>query len=121
MSVLDPERVSVRVPATSANLGPAFDCAGLALTHHDVLDFAVVPDGLTVDADGGLLVTPDGTPHVTPVGGVVAAVTPAVTPAVDTGLRNTPEPTVRTVAISRMGDPAIRRRSMARSVSGGTT
>ena len=24
MSVLDPDRVSVRVPATSANLGPAF-------------------------------------------------------------------------------------------------
>ena len=46
---------------------------------------------------------------------------PACTPAVDTGLRNTPEPTVRTVAISRIGDPAIRRRSIARSVSGGTT
>jgi homoserine kinase len=42
----------VRVPATSANLGPAFDCAGLALARHDVLDFAVVPDGLTVEIDG---------------------------------------------------------------------
>ena len=39
----------------------------------------------------------------------------AVTPAVDTGFRNTPAPTVRTVAISRIGDAAIRRRSMARS------
>jgi homoserine kinase len=46
------DRVSVRVPATSANLGPAFDCAGLALARHDVLDFAVVPDGLTVEIDG---------------------------------------------------------------------
>ena len=44
--------VKVRVPATSANLGPAFDCAGLALARHDVLDFAVVPDGLTVEIDG---------------------------------------------------------------------
>jgi hypothetical protein len=34
-----------------------------------------------VDRDGGLLVTPDGTPHVTPAGGEAASVTPAVTPA----------------------------------------
>ncbi|SDF39382.1 homoserine kinase [Blastococcus aurantiacus] len=46
------DRVTVRVPATSANLGPAFDCAGLALAHHDVLDFAVVREGLTVEIDG---------------------------------------------------------------------
>ncbi|TFV89905.1 MobF family relaxase [Blastococcus sp. CT_GayMR16] len=35
-----------------------------------------------VDADGGLLVTPDGTPHVTPAGGAFVAVTSAVTPDV---------------------------------------
>jgi homoserine kinase len=52
VTVLDPTRVSVRVPATSANLGPAFDCAGLALARHDVLDFAVVAAGLTVEIDG---------------------------------------------------------------------
>lgn len=52
MSVLDPDRVSVRVPATSANLGPAFDCAGLALAHHDVLDFSLLADGLVVEIDG---------------------------------------------------------------------
>jgi exodeoxyribonuclease V alpha subunit len=34
-----------------------------------------------VDRDGGLLVTPDGTPHVTPAGDVSAAVTLNVTPA----------------------------------------
>ncbi|TFV52401.1 homoserine kinase [Blastococcus sp. TF02A-35] len=44
--------VEVRVPATSANLGPAFDCAGLALAHHDVLEFAVQPSGLTVEVSG---------------------------------------------------------------------
>ncbi|TQN37302.1 AAA domain-containing protein [Blastococcus colisei] len=32
-----------------------------------------------IDRDGALLVTPDGTPHVTPAGGEAAAVTPAVT------------------------------------------
>ena len=42
----------VRVPATSANLGPAFDCAGLALTCHDVLEFAVRPSGLSVEVSG---------------------------------------------------------------------
>ena len=38
--------VRVRVPATSANLGPAFDCAGLALTRHDHLEFEVTGSGL---------------------------------------------------------------------------
>jgi len=42
----------VRVPATSANLGPAFDCAGLALSRHDVLEFAVLPSGLEVSVSG---------------------------------------------------------------------
>jgi homoserine kinase len=40
--------VRVRVPATSANLGPAFDCAGLALAVHDSLEFAVTDGGLEV-------------------------------------------------------------------------
>ena len=44
--------VRVRVPATSANLGPAFDCAGLALTRYDVLEFAVLPAGLEVSISG---------------------------------------------------------------------
>ena len=44
--------VRVRVPATSANLGPAFDCAGLALTLHDVVEFAVADAGLTVEVSG---------------------------------------------------------------------
>jgi homoserine kinase len=44
--------VRVRVPATSANLGPAFDCAGLALTCHDVLEFEVTGSGLSVEVSG---------------------------------------------------------------------
>ncbi|KAG8460764.1 hypothetical protein KFE25_010819 [Diacronema lutheri] len=31
------ERVRVRVPATSANMGPGFDCLGIALTEHNLL------------------------------------------------------------------------------------
>jgi homoserine kinase len=42
----------VRVPATSANIGPAFDCAGMALSCHDVLEFSVVPAGLSVEISG---------------------------------------------------------------------
>ena len=41
----------VRVPATSANLGPAFDCAGLALRHHDLLDVSLA-DSLQVSVAG---------------------------------------------------------------------
>ncbi|RFU19728.1 homoserine kinase [Geodermatophilus marinus] len=44
--------VRVRVPATSANLGPAFDCAGLALACHDVVEFAVTAGGLEVAMTG---------------------------------------------------------------------
>jgi homoserine kinase len=44
--------VRVRVPATSANLGPAFDCAGLALSCHDVLDFTLTDSGLEVVVSG---------------------------------------------------------------------
>lgn len=47
----DPVRVVV--PATSANLGPAFDCAGLALGIHDEL-VAMISD------DGGVLVEVEG-------------------------------------------------------------
>ena len=44
--------VRVRVPATSANLGPAFDCAGLALALHDNVLVQVVDSGLSVDVAG---------------------------------------------------------------------
>jgi homoserine kinase len=59
------EAVRVRVPATSANLGPAFDCAGLALTCHDVLDFTVTDSGLEVAVTGvGAGELPAGESHL---------------------------------------------------------
>ena len=44
--------VTVEVPATSANLGPGFDCLGLALELSDTLVAEVVPEGLEVRAAG---------------------------------------------------------------------
>jgi homoserine kinase len=44
--------VRVRVPATSANLGPGFDSAGLALTLYDEVVVRVTGGGLQVDVAG---------------------------------------------------------------------
>src|ERR1700734_4416253 len=44
--------VLVRVPATSANLGPGFDALGLALGLHDEVNVAVTGSGLSVEVSG---------------------------------------------------------------------
>ncbi len=44
--------VRVRVPATSANLGPGFDTLGLALTLHDDVDAWVCASGLSIEISG---------------------------------------------------------------------
>jgi homoserine kinase len=44
--------VLVRVPATSANLGPGFDALGLALTLHDVVEARIIPDGISIEVSG---------------------------------------------------------------------
>src|SRR5271166_6905328 len=44
--------VRVRVPATSANLGPGFDALGLALSLHDDVDAWVCESGLSVEISG---------------------------------------------------------------------
>lgn len=44
--------VTVAVPATSANLGPGYDCFGLALDRYDRLTGVVVGDGLSVEILG---------------------------------------------------------------------
>lgn len=46
-------RIVVRVPATSANLGPGFDTLGLALSVYDELDVTALPEGeLEIDIEG---------------------------------------------------------------------
>lgn len=42
----------VRVPATSANLGPGFDALGLALSLHDEVEARVSAGGLSIDVSG---------------------------------------------------------------------
>jgi homoserine kinase len=44
--------VRVRVPATSANLGPGFDALGLALTLHDEVEARIIPAGLSIEISG---------------------------------------------------------------------
>lgn len=44
--------VRVRVPATSANLGPGFDSLGLALGLHDVVEAQVIESGLRIEVTG---------------------------------------------------------------------
>jgi homoserine kinase len=44
--------VTVRVPATSANLGPGFDAFGLALSRFDEVTAEVIDSGLSVHAEG---------------------------------------------------------------------
>ncbi len=47
-----PSEVRVRVPASSANLGPGFDTLGLALGLYDEIEVSVAPEGLGVDVEG---------------------------------------------------------------------
>ena len=44
--------VTVRVPASSANLGPGFDCVGLALGVWDECTVTVAESGLLVEVEG---------------------------------------------------------------------
>jgi homoserine kinase len=46
------ERVAVRVPATTANLGPGFDALGLALTLYNRLEVERIPTGLEIEIRG---------------------------------------------------------------------
>lgn len=46
------QRVRVRIPATSANLGPGFDCLGLALDLWNVAEFTLEGHGLRLRCGG---------------------------------------------------------------------
>jgi homoserine kinase len=57
--------VRVRVPATSANLGPGFDALGLALTLHDEVEARIIPAGLSIEISGeGADLADDGEEHL---------------------------------------------------------
>ena len=44
--------VTVEVPATSANLGPGFDCFGLALDWRERVNLAVIQEGYQIEVSG---------------------------------------------------------------------
>ncbi|MCB0031042.1 MAG: hypothetical protein KDE28_24190, partial [Anaerolineales bacterium] len=46
------KQVTVTVPATTANLGPGFDCLGLALNLHNTVTFRPVEQGLKISVAG---------------------------------------------------------------------
>jgi homoserine kinase len=46
------EPVTIRVPATSANIGPGFDSCGLALALYDVVQARVTAGGLDIEVTG---------------------------------------------------------------------
>ena len=60
------DHVRVRVPATSANLGPGFDCMGLALAHYDTIEVrALGSPEVRVHVSGeGAGELPDGEDHL---------------------------------------------------------
>lgn len=45
-------KVSVKIPATSANLGPGFDTLGMALSFYDEYVAEVIPSGLEIEVHG---------------------------------------------------------------------
>ncbi len=56
---------TVRVPASSANLGPGFDSLGLALAVYDLVTVEALPSGLEVTVDGeGADAVPRGEEHL---------------------------------------------------------
>jgi homoserine kinase len=63
---LGARHVRVRVPATSANLGPGFDALGLALAVHDDLEVRVLeaPDVVVEVTGEGVGEVPDGEEHL---------------------------------------------------------
>lgn len=50
-----PRRVRVRVPATTANLGPGFDALGMALSLYNHFEVERCPAGFRVEAEGDIL------------------------------------------------------------------
>ena len=47
-----PSEIRVRVPGSSANLGPGFDALGLALGLYDEVEVAVAPSGVAIEVAG---------------------------------------------------------------------
>lgn len=44
--------VKVQIPATTANVGPAFDCLGIALSMYNTVEAEFISDGLIIEVSG---------------------------------------------------------------------
>ena len=55
------ETLSVSVPATTANLGPGFDCLGMALDLRNTLEFKYGEPGLVVEGEGRRVIMSEAT------------------------------------------------------------
>ena len=55
------EALSVSVPATTANLGPGFDCLGMALDLRNTLEFKYGEPGLVVEGEGRRVIMAEAT------------------------------------------------------------
>ncbi len=53
------EKVTLRVPATTANMGPGFDCVGCALSLYNTVTFEKIDDGVVIDGCPDEFRTPD--------------------------------------------------------------
>lgn len=57
--------VTVRVPATTANLGPGFDTLGMALDLYNYVEITEIPKGLVIEIDGeGAAVIPKNSSNI---------------------------------------------------------
>ena len=45
-------KVEIRVPATTANLGPGFDCLGMALDLWNTIELELDSDGIQITGEG---------------------------------------------------------------------
>ena len=55
------EALSVSIPATTANLGPGFDCLGMALDLRNTLEFKYGEPGLVVEGEGRRVIMAEAT------------------------------------------------------------
>lgn len=81
------DRVRVRVPATSANVGPGYDCLGVALGRYDEVVARHSPDGPRIEVSGHGASTVPRTPEHLVYSSALRGLAELGEPAVDLELR----------------------------------
>ena len=101
--------VTVRVPATSANLGPGYDCLGLALGLHNTVTLALAPTpGVRIEGEGAGSLPRDATTSTSaPSSTSVSATAKPVMPSPSTATRS-PDQSERQLVNSASGVLSVR-------------